>query len=152
MRNRVKPIFSVLILASMLTLSTSVPGFAHGGGLDWQGGHNCRVGSCAGTYHCHQARAGACAPTTNLPNTAPRAPKKISVECIKESDENLNKNKVAMIQFKLNSLGYQAGTQDGSYGRKTVKALNKFEKNSKLKKSTKSIIQNETLDLLGAMC
>lgn len=33
---------------------------AHGGGLDWQGGHNCRVGSCAGTYHCHQPRGGIC--------------------------------------------------------------------------------------------
>ena len=43
-------------------LGTASPAYSHGGGLDWQGGHNCRVGSCAGTYHCHQARAGVCAP------------------------------------------------------------------------------------------
>ena len=27
---------------------------AHGGGLDSSGGHNCYVGSCAGTYHYHR--------------------------------------------------------------------------------------------------
>ena len=29
------------------------PAFAHGGGLDSDGGHNCYVGSCEGTYHFH---------------------------------------------------------------------------------------------------
>jgi hypothetical protein len=48
-------------MALALSLFTGAPSQAHGGGLDWQGGHNCRVGSCAGTYHCHQARAGVCA-------------------------------------------------------------------------------------------
>lgn len=32
--------------------------FAHGGGLDQRGGHNCNVGSCAGTYHYHQGNGG----------------------------------------------------------------------------------------------
>jgi hypothetical protein len=50
------------LLVGILTFGTIAPASAHGGGLDWQGGHNCRVGSCAGTYHCHQARAGICAP------------------------------------------------------------------------------------------
>ena len=27
---------------------------AHSGGLDSYGGHNCRVGACAGTYHYHR--------------------------------------------------------------------------------------------------
>ena len=44
------------------------PAQAHGGGLDWQGGHNCRVGSCAGTYHCHQARGGICARDAPAPS------------------------------------------------------------------------------------
>jgi len=52
----------LILAAGILTLGTASPVYAHGGGLDWQGGHNCRVGSCAGTYHCHQARAGVCAP------------------------------------------------------------------------------------------
>lgn len=29
------------------------PAYAHGGGLDSSGGHNCYVGSCSGTYHFH---------------------------------------------------------------------------------------------------
>jgi hypothetical protein len=55
--------------ALVLSVFTAVPAQAHGGGLDWQGGHNCRVGSCAGTYHCHQARGGICA---NNSQPAPR--------------------------------------------------------------------------------
>ena len=31
--------------------------FGHGGGLDSSGGHNCYVGSCAGTYHNHQSNS-----------------------------------------------------------------------------------------------
>lgn len=48
------------------------PASAHGGGLDWQGGHNCRVGSCAGTYHCHQARGGICAAPAPDPLPVPK--------------------------------------------------------------------------------
>lgn len=46
---------------AIFTVGLAGPVQAHGGGLDWQGGHNCRVGSCAGTYHCHQPRGGICA-------------------------------------------------------------------------------------------
>ena len=53
---------SIAMISVALTFGTLGPANGHGGGLDWQGGHNCRVGSCAGTYHCHQARAGICAP------------------------------------------------------------------------------------------
>ena len=52
----------VLLSALALGISLTTPSivFAHGGRLDSQGGHNCRVGSCAGTYHCHQALGPAC--------------------------------------------------------------------------------------------
>lgn len=143
---------TLAMAVAILTLGSPVPSYSHGGGLDWQGGHNCRVGSCAGTYHCHQARGGACAPSTDLPKTKPRVSQKVSTQCIQETDENLNRNQLAMIQFKLNSLGYQAGTQDGKYGSLTIKALNKFETDYKLKKSSKSIIENETLEVLGTIC
>jgi hypothetical protein len=152
MEKRISSGLYTVVLTAILMFGTSVPGFAHSGGLDWQGGHNCRVGSCAGTYHCHQARAGTCAPSANLPKTGPKISKKVPVQCIEESDENLSRNQVAMIQFRLNSLGYNAGSQDGSFGSVTILALNKFEKSSNLKKSTSSLIQNETLEVLGAMC
>ncbi len=52
----------VFLTSFTLGLSLTTPNivFAHGGRLDSQGGHNCRVGSCAGTYHCHQALGPAC--------------------------------------------------------------------------------------------
>lgn len=54
-------VLSTCALAAAMLIGLGVPAQAHGGGLDWQGGHNCRVGSCAGEYHCHQARGGICA-------------------------------------------------------------------------------------------
>jgi hypothetical protein len=33
--------------------------FAHGGGLDSNGGHNCYVDKCAGSYHYHVGPGGA---------------------------------------------------------------------------------------------
>ena len=56
----------------VLTLGSFSPAYSHGGGLDWQGGHNCRVGSCAGTYHCHQASAGVCAPKSKSTKKSPK--------------------------------------------------------------------------------
>jgi hypothetical protein len=58
-----------IILTLGFSLTTPSTAIGHGGGLDWQGGHNCRVGSCAGTYHCHQARGGVCAPKSKAPST-----------------------------------------------------------------------------------
>jgi len=68
-----KIMFSLVL---SLTFSLFVPqsAQAHGGGLDWQGGHNCRVGSCAGTYHCNQPGAGVCA------NNKKPSPKKTSIK------------------------------------------------------------------------
>ena len=152
MELKFKPTFYIAALTALLTFGSAQPGFAHGGGLDWQGGHNCRVGSCAGTYHCHQARGGVCALNSATPKPGPKVLKKLKVQCIEESDESLNRNQVAMIQYRLNSLGYNAGTQDGTYGNLTVNALNLFESRSKLAKSTKSNIENETLVALGTMC
>ena len=57
----------VLLSSLALGISLTTPSivFAHGGRLDSQGGHNCRVGSCAGTYHCHQALGPACGSSKN---------------------------------------------------------------------------------------
>ena len=49
-RNR----FSLLLsLVSVVALAPSMVS-AHGGGLDSNGGHNCYVSPCAGTYHYHR--------------------------------------------------------------------------------------------------
>lgn len=45
----------ILILALLTTSGFLFPTFikAHSGRTDSSGGHNCNVGSCAGTYHYH---------------------------------------------------------------------------------------------------
>jgi len=49
-------VFVVLIFQPVRIVS------AHGGGLDGDGGHNCYVGSCAGTYHYHRGGGGSRSP------------------------------------------------------------------------------------------
>ena len=141
---------TILIIALLLSSVTGMnSAIAHGGGLDWQGGHNCRVGSCAGTYHCHQARAGFCAPAST-----PVSPKvvKVGVSCIEPDTSNLTKNHIAMIQSRLISLKYLSGSRDGSLGSQTMKSLNKFEKDNGLTKSNSESIYFDSLSKLGAMC
>lgn len=46
--------FSLLVIALSASLAPIVAS-AHGGGLDSNGGHNCYVGACAGTYHYHRS-------------------------------------------------------------------------------------------------
>jgi len=38
----------------------------HGGGLDQRGGHNCYVGSCAGSYHFHRPQSDNTDNSSNL--------------------------------------------------------------------------------------
>lgn len=42
----------VILLFSFITISTETT-YSHSGRTDSNGGHNCYVGSCAGTYHYH---------------------------------------------------------------------------------------------------
>ena len=45
---------SLLVIAFSASFAPIVAS-AHGGGLDSNGGHNCYVGACAGTYHYHRS-------------------------------------------------------------------------------------------------
>lgn len=136
-----------LMVAMTLVLGMS-PSFGHGGGLDSDGGHNCRVGSCAGTYHCHQARGPACGGGTS----APLPKKTIVLKCVIESDESLSSSNIAFIQSKLKSKGFNPGTIDGNYGLSSRKALNAYEKKNKLQLSTGTGINNESMKRLGVNC
>jgi surface rod structure-forming protein G len=64
-----KRIISLLLI--IFTVSAPAVG-AHSGRTDSSGGHNCNVGSCAGTYHYHNG-GGPVAPSTPK-FTAPRVP------------------------------------------------------------------------------
>ena len=138
----------VLIASLVLSVVTGISASAHGGGLDSQGGHNCRVGSCAGTYHCHQARGPACGGGTS----APLQKNALTPKCVVESEKSLSAENLAFIQTKLRSKGFNPGTIDGNYGGSSKKALNAFEKKNKLQLSTGSSINNVSMKLLGVNC
>ncbi|NCS97224.1 MAG: YHYH domain-containing protein [Candidatus Pacebacteria bacterium] len=55
---------NILILSLVILFSSSMSALAHSGRTDSSGGHNCNVGSCAGTYHYHNG-GSAYQPTKN---------------------------------------------------------------------------------------
>jgi len=59
------------VAALVLVLGFTPTAYSHGGGLDSRGGHNCRTGSCAGTYHCHQPRSEFCKQQLGLSTKKP---------------------------------------------------------------------------------
>jgi hypothetical protein len=68
----------LLVMLSSLIISPIQPteAFAHSGRTDSSGGHNCRVGSCAGTYHFHNQTGKIEIPkTTVTPRTTESIPK-----------------------------------------------------------------------------
>lgn len=52
-------------LGAVATLANPVAALAHSGGTDSSGGHNCNVGSCAGTYHYHNGGAASPVPKSS---------------------------------------------------------------------------------------
>jgi hypothetical protein len=142
-----RKIFITVLISSTLILGSS-PSFGHGGGLDSQGGHNCRVGSCAGTYHCHQAWGPACGGEVK-----PSIQRKtLLTKCVEDQAKELTSSNMAFIQTKLKTKGFDPGTIDGNYGAGTKKALNAFEKKNKLTQSMGSSINNASMEKLGVNC
>jgi hypothetical protein len=145
---------TLILLISVMMIFNGSAGIqivnAHGGGLDSQGGHNCRVGSCAGTYHCHQARGPGCGGGT--PARVKVVPDLPDKECYAGNGADLTSGNIALVQSKLKDYGFSAGTADGKLGTRTMQSINKFERKYKLKKSVKNSIYISTLNLLGASC
>lgn len=141
---------ALVMTVAILTVGTPSPSYSHGGGLDGDGGHNCRVGSCAGTYHCHQAWGPGCGGGTSA-NT-PSKPKLPSPDCYPGDEEDFTSGNVVMIQNKLKKAGYKLGTSDGIFGSKTLQALNSFEVKNGLSKSTKNSIYVATMNALKVAC
>lgn len=97
--------FVALIIIALIFSTTSV--YAHSGRTDANGGHNCRVGACAGTYHYHNGGSAPPAPRTPVsPSPAPRAPvtaKKIHTEnvAVKFSEKTEYTSKEYSGHFKV---------------------------------------------------
>jgi hypothetical protein len=140
----------LMLIASVFLALLSVPGVvsAHGGGLDSDGGHNCRVGSCAGTYHCHQARGPGCGGGYSKPTYTPISPS----FCVSLSGLYLSASEVQRIEVALTSRGFDPGPIDGAIGRITSRAINRFEKSKGLTVSPQNQIYHGTIRALGIAC
>ncbi len=100
------------------------PVSAHGGGLDSDGGHNCYVGSCAGTYHCHQARGSGCGggSQSRVPTISPSL-----AACVSFIRNTMTRGEIQLLQLALKADGFNPGPLDGYFGRRTSIAVNAYE-------------------------
>jgi hypothetical protein len=115
---------SLMLFIGLTTLNLSSPASAHGGGLDSDGGHNCYVGSCSGTYHCHQARGPGCG--GGLQSRAPATTPSLAY-CVSLSRSSMTRGEVQLLQLLLKSDGFSPGPLDGYFGRRTSIAVNAYE-------------------------
>lgn len=121
--------------------SSAEAAVAHGGGLDGDGGHNCYVSACAGTYHCHRPWGGRCragvatqvATTTTQPfrSTAiPQPPARpttttrpmAAASCISQLPF-LTTAETVLLQRTLQGAGAYRSAVDGVLGAETVTAV-----------------------------
>ena len=131
--------FSFLLV--LLTFQSAPSVSAHGGGLDGDGGHNCNVGSCAGTYHYH--RGGGSNSSSQMPSL---------VFCVSLNSSRKTQSEVALIQFMLLFKGFSPGPLDGISGSQTMRAMNAYEAKYRLLRSPKNSIYHSTIRHLGIEC
>jgi hypothetical protein len=132
------------IVSLMLTLgapATLVS--AHGGGLDSSGGHNCYVGSCAGTYHCH--RCGGSSTYTYKPAITPAF-------CVVLSSARMSSKEVRLMQGALFFKGFNPGPLDGIFGNKTSYAIKRYEIANRIQISPNRRVYLTTLMHLNIDC
>ncbi len=140
------------LLGALIFLLFSITGvstvYGHGGGLDSQGGHNCNVGSWAGTYHCHQAWGPGCGAGTSVGSGS----SSVTPKCIDSDFYSLSKRNWAKIQKQLKNAGYSPGVIDGKPGPKTLAALRSYENDYGLSRSTAQNVRTSTIESLNAFC
>jgi hypothetical protein len=149
---KIKRVFGLVIILSALLTAPVSASVGHGGGLDSDGGHNCNVGSCAGTYHCHQAWGPGCGGGGSYSSGGYSQPAVTIASCVDVSGSEFTDSEVARIQKALKSGGYRPGPIDGSYGKQTRLALNRFEKKKRLKLSPGKSIYLNSIRRLGVAC
>lgn len=114
----------------------------HGGGLDSDGGHNCYVGSCAGTYHYHRGSGGSSSGWYYPPAL-----------CVYLSTTaNLTRAEVALIQFELFINGFNPGPIDGIFGPRTQSALRAYERYEGLRLSPRGSVYFGTVYAMEIDC
>ncbi len=97
----------VLTLASVaFIILTTVGVKAHSGRTDSNGGHNCNVGSCAGTYHYHNGGSSYTPPPA--PDYITEGSNNGKAHALREEQNIISRTKTA---------GYNAGYSDGYSGK-----------------------------------
>lgn len=134
-----------LIGLTVAVLSQVGSAKGHGGGLDSDGGHNCYVGSCAGTYHCHRSWGPGCGGGRTYTTYVPIA------SCVDEYSD-LDGGEIKLIQLALSLRGYNPGPTDGIFGPRTTRALNAYERDAGVRTSAARFINFSTLYKLGLEC
>jgi hypothetical protein len=138
-----------LIGLTVAVLSQTSVAKGHGGGLDSDGGHNCYVGSCAGTYHCHRSWGPRCGGGASYqsPNVA------LPAYCVSLSTSlGLTRSEVALIQLKLLVNGFNPGPIDGIFGSRTHSALRAYERYEGLRLSPRGSIYFTTVYAMDIDC
>ena len=137
---------AALFFIVTLMLSLGAPASlvsAHGGGLDSSGGHNCYVGSCAGTYHCH--RCGGSSTYTYKPAITPAF-------CVVLSSAGMTYSEVRLMQGALFLKGFNPGPLDGIFGNATSYAIKRYEIANRIKISPNRRVYAKTLMHLNIDC
>lgn len=147
MRKRLIKLIAVgLIGLTVAVLSQVGLAKGHGGGLDSDGGHNCYVGSCAGTYHCHRSWGPGCG--GGRATFTPYVP---IANCVDEYSD-LDAGEIKLIQLALTLRGYNPGPIDGILGSRTTRALNAYERGERIRTSVPRFVNVSTLYELGLEC
>lgn len=119
--------YIIILIFSFAVIPSNIQ--AHSGRTDSSGGHNCRTGSCAGTYHYHNGGY--------LPTYSPYVAPKKTPTYSKQTKE---------VQQKLNKIYGYLLYEDGKLGSTTKNAIEKFQRDSKL--SVTGSINTETIEAL----
>jgi len=162
------------MLLSAFVATPSQPVQAHGGGLDGDGGHNCRVGSCAGTYHCHRYYGGRCtrtspATTTTTPrrstssgtssstsssasSTATTSTRSVRPAACVNPTAGLSQSEIARLQTALKDIDAYRYEIDGKYGAGTSAAVARAAASFSLVITDPGEPSTQLLEALGVSC
>ena len=125
-----KRIISVLLILSMFLFNSI--GYTHSGRTDSSGGHKDNKNkSGLGSYHYH---CGGYPAHLHKNDVCPYKTTKTAVD-------------IKQVQTRLNELGYDCGTPDGSLGPKTKEVVKAFQKDKGL--VVDGVIGPQTLKALG---
>lgn len=126
-----KRILTVTMCIGLLFSSNTT--FAHSGRTDSNGGHHDYSNkSGLGSYHYHHGLGPHLHPGGVCPYSASSTTKNRNTITSKKVSKYYMSSTIKKVQTKLNKLGYKCGKADGIFGKKTKKAIKKYQKDERL--------------------